>query len=380
MLLIAACAALANAASAAPWPPQTTASVVGVTIDASVVDAQGRPIPGLAASDFAVQLDGQPRRVVAATFHPSGAPLAGAVGPVFDAVTAAAPVYRLVVQPPDGTQPGQEFALSLTVSRAGASADAPRRVAAALVSVSGMLTPAASSSAASASERLRAAIASGRRQTGLAILIGRAIRRGGGAAPLALDVQIDVQGSPSEPLSALLALVDARGAVRTATPPLEARPDGTHGTNLSLPLDAGVYTLRVAVTDSAGAIGAIDAPVSARLTALGPLAASDLLRWTADGRGRRPLLVDVLSPAVATIGATLELYPAPTAAMPDDLLVKVEFAGIERIVTPEPRDGVLLAEAEFPLDRLPAGAYTMRATVTSAATVLGTVSAAVVKR
>jgi VWFA-related protein len=39
-----------------------------VTVDATVVDSQGRPIPGLGPDQFTLRVDGQPRRIVAAQF------------------------------------------------------------------------------------------------------------------------------------------------------------------------------------------------------------------------------------------------------------------------------------------------------------------------
>ena len=39
-----------------------------VTVDAAVLDGDGRPVPGLRAEDFRIQVDGRPRRIVAAQF------------------------------------------------------------------------------------------------------------------------------------------------------------------------------------------------------------------------------------------------------------------------------------------------------------------------
>src|SRR5688572_17871660 len=103
LVLLAACLAGVTAVFG-PIPAQVTAPVVGVTIDAAVVDGSGRPVPDLSAADFVVELDGRAQRVVAAAYHPAGAPMAGAIGPSFDAVTPASPVYRLVVDVPGGTQ------------------------------------------------------------------------------------------------------------------------------------------------------------------------------------------------------------------------------------------------------------------------------------
>ena len=93
------------------------------------------------------------------------------------------------------------------------------------------------------------------------------------------------------------------------------------------------------------------------------------------------------STGATTLGATLELYVGD-AGPPPDLLVKVALAPgageqpalIERIVTPEARDGRLVAEAEFPLERVNSGTYLLRAVVLSGTTTLGTTSATVIRR
>ena len=381
ILVLAACVAVATA--------QTTATLIGVTIDVAVLDVKGQSIGGLVAEDFSVQLDGQPRRIVTAVYHPAGAPMAGAVGPVFDAVTGATPIYRLVVQPPDGTTAGRDFAVGINVNRAGAKLQVPSRAAAAPLSVTGTTRAAAAASnpPASIAERLRASIATGRADSGLPIAFGYAVRRGDDPARLTLDVQIEVGGRAKPPLEALLGLVDPRGAVRTATPQIETANDGSFRVDLSLPIEAGTNKVRFAVADAATAMGSIDIPVTARLTPMGGWLTSDLLRWTASGDARKPMLIRELPAGMTAIGVTLELYRAAAASSAADLLVKVELTGsdpaaalIERVVTPEERGEALIADAEFPLARLGAGAYTIRATVSSASTVLGAVSTTFVKR
>src|SRR5690349_14284813 len=39
-----------------------------VTVDAAVLDGDGRPVPGLGAADFQIDVDGRPRRIVSAQF------------------------------------------------------------------------------------------------------------------------------------------------------------------------------------------------------------------------------------------------------------------------------------------------------------------------
>ena len=60
---------LAAAALTAQQPPQTPvfrSSIEVTSVDVGVVDRDGKPITGLTASDFTVQIDGAPRRVLSA--------------------------------------------------------------------------------------------------------------------------------------------------------------------------------------------------------------------------------------------------------------------------------------------------------------------------
>jgi VWFA-related protein len=67
MALVLAATATASGAARQQAPVFRT-SVDLVTIDASVVDSQGRPIGGLGSDQFSLKVDGQPRRIVAVQF------------------------------------------------------------------------------------------------------------------------------------------------------------------------------------------------------------------------------------------------------------------------------------------------------------------------
>jgi VWFA-related protein len=62
-------------------PPRFTASIDLVSVDVNVVDADGRPIRDLAAQDFVVTVDGQPRTIASAQFVSLTAPPAADVPP-----------------------------------------------------------------------------------------------------------------------------------------------------------------------------------------------------------------------------------------------------------------------------------------------------------
>jgi hypothetical protein len=348
-----------------------------VTIEVSVVARGGRPVPGLTAADFEVKLDDRVAPIRAVTYLQVADKMTGAVGPSFDAVTpAVSAVYRLTIDVPPNTNPGREFSLSAIVRRPGVSVFANRRAVAAVpgtaVAAATAPRPAPVKTAPSTEEQLRSAIATGRTLQGVTIAMDRTLRRASDRGQVAIDVEVEIPSSVKGPITLAFGVVDATGAVRSGRKEVPAASDGSpYRLSFSLPVAPGTYKLRLAAADAAGAVGAQESIVDARLAAMGPFTTSDLLQ-SRDG---------------ARLATVLELYPIAGAAVPADVVVKIELAAagnqtpeIERLVTPEPRDGMLVAEAEFALDKLTAGAYAVRATVISGATVLGTASAAFTKR
>jgi hypothetical protein len=152
--------------------------------------------------------------------------------------------------------------------------------------------------------------------------------------------------------------------------------------------------LRVAVADTAGALGALDIPVDAVLNEMGPLAASDLMTAWVDATGQPHLFALEDLPSTATsLQALLELYaPAGGAsglldAMKNDVQVEITLTKIgatdpvdERSVVPQMSSGVLRAIAEFPTDDLSPGTYRLRARVETGGKVVGTAIATITKR
>ena len=382
-------------------------SIVIESADASLSD-EGRRDPGNAPQqtdmgasqrrreDDALFLNGAKTvadNVGAAVHH-----VVGSADPFFARVQrAAAAVYRIAVEPPADTRAGKDFALSARVKRAGVTTLANRRAFA------GMPTAAPPSAlpvtrrtdppaGMTVDEQLRYAIATGRPQRGLPMQLGRTLRRGSDATQVSLDVAIEIPAAAKLPLSAVVGVVDSGGAIRSASKQIDAAAqDGVYRIDFSLALAPGAYKLRFAAADAAGTIGAMESAIKVELAAMGPLVASDLLRWTAGAEDqRRALMMDTVPAGASTLGALLELYPTDGASPPADLVVKIALtpaeagqpalAAIERIVTPESRDGVLVAEAEFPLSRMASGTYALRAVVQSGPTVLGTASATVIKR
>ena len=282
--------------------------------------------------------------------------------------TAASAVYRLAVEVPPDTTPGKDFTLAARVLKTGLTARANRHAVAALPSTAPATAPTPAAPALlSPAEQMRRAVASGRVLNGVDVSIEPFVRRGADPAHIAIDVTIAVSGAARAPVSTMFGLVDAGGTIRTSDKTLEA-PDAGGGYRLAftVPVVPGSYRLRVAAADAGGAVGSAESAVDATLTKMGTLETSGIAIAALPGPRRGVL-------------AAVELYPSDTP--PADVLVKMTLvsgadATVERVVVPEMVDGVLRAEAEFLLDTLPPGRYTVRAAVLSGATLLGTLTRA----
>jgi hypothetical protein len=381
------------AAVSTPSGGQSQAAVPVVTIEVTVLARDGRPVPGLTIADFEIKLDGRVEPVRDLTYLQVPG-MAGAVGPSFDAVTpAVSSVYRLVIGAPPDTEPGREFALGASVRKPGVSVLTNARAVAATpgapAAPATVPKPAPPKAVVSIDEQLKTAIATGRALRGLTIALRPSVGRAPDAGQVLIDVHAEVPPRAKGPLTAIFGVVDAAGSIRSGRRQIDAAAEGApYQLSFSLPVAPGTYKLRFAVADATGAMGATESVVEARLRSMGPFLASDLRRFTTGaGSPPRPLTGEELPSGATGLSAVLELYPVAGAAVPADVLVKIDLlaAGdqtpvIERVVTAEPRDDMLVGEAEFPLERLPAGAYSLTATVLSGAAVLGTTSATFAKR
>ena len=79
--LVGALVAASAVVPAALQQPTFRSGVELITVDAAVLDREGRPVPALAAADFRIEVDGRPRRVVSAQFVDQAAPLNPPIGP-----------------------------------------------------------------------------------------------------------------------------------------------------------------------------------------------------------------------------------------------------------------------------------------------------------
>ena len=359
-------------------------SVLMATPDISLADAGRRPTPTNSPrqvdtgapqrrrEDNAMLLNGA--RTTADMAGGEFYQITGAPDRFFDRVrTTSSAVYRLAVEVPPDTAAGKDFALAArVVKRQGLTVRVNRHAVAALPAATATAATSAPAPAASSrafvppAEQIKRAIASGRALTGIGISIERAVRRAADPAQVSIDVVIAVSPEAKAPLNTMFGLVDAGGAIRASDKTLDAPdPGGGYRLAFSVPVAPGAYRLRFAAADATGAVGAVESAVDATLTTMGPLQASGIA-------------IDPLPGSRRGILSAIELYPTAAAAPPDVIVKMALVSGadpaVERVIVPETIDGVLRAEAEFLLDALPPGAYTLRATVLSGTTVLGTLT------
>jgi VWFA-related protein len=293
------------------------------------------------------------------------------------AAVAGSALYRLGVETPADAPEGRAFSVSTSVRRSGVTVQANRQAV--------MPGPAP---AVSTEAQLTAAISEGQPFFGVPIRLAIAKRRAA-SGQIELVVGVDVPASVPGPLTMAFGVVGEKGELRTGKTPLAAPPDGSnYRFTFPYPVAAGKYHLRFAVTDATGGIGSVDVPVDAHLGTVGTLNASDVLTWWTDKAGKSQFLaLDEVPAGVATLGAGLELYPPPGTAFPADLKVKLTLiptgtsaALLDRDATAVVGNDTLRADTQLPLDGVPAGSYTLRATVTAEGKTLGTVAAVIKKK
>jgi len=309
--------------------------------------------------------------------------------PFFDRVRAAsAAVYRLGIEPSADLDPSRITSVEAKVNRRGVLVHANRHGVA----------PASSALAAAeptVDDRLKAAIGQGQSHGAVPLRVATALRRSADGATLDLSVNAEVAAATRGPLVAMFGLVkegDTLGAMTSGRREITAASaDGPFRLSVSLPVSEGAYRLRVAVADATGALGALDVPVDAALSTMGPFAASDLMTAWVDGKGQAHLLAMEEVPAAATsLQAVLELYAPPGGApgvleaLKGDTQVELTLTKLgdtepveERDVIPQLAGSVLRVMAEFALDDLPAGTYRLRARVRAGGQVAGAAIATV---
>ena len=130
---------------------------------------------------------------------------------------------------------------------------------------------------------------------------------------------------------------------------------------------------------------ALDQDVAANLTDLGDYVASDLLTsWSVENEPPRFLALDALPQTAKNMHVSLVLYPSPSAGGSVRVRLTVTAAGAtdpltEQDLIPTSEGDALRILAALPVEALPPGDYTIRATILDGAITLGTLSRSVHK-
>jgi VWFA-related protein len=321
--------------------------------------------------------------------------IVGSPDPFFKRVTvASSAVYRLAVEPPADTKPGREFSLVATVRPSGLTTLANKRAMA--VEPASTATAAAPpkaappASAGTVEDQLRAAMNAGRAFDRVPISLASALRRAADPAQIEIGISVQIPAAAKGPLTAVFGVVDEAGKLRSGRRTIDAPAGGeSYRLAFSVPVAPGAYQLRFAVADAEGQVGAVSRPVRAELAAMGPFTASDLqTTWVDQAEKEQSEFPgpQELTATAKALNVALDLYAAAGAAPPRDVLVKVVFGpagqdpSIERIVVPVNDNGSFRVEAQFPLDRVTPGAYSVQASVLVDGTIIGTKAAAITIR
>ena len=307
----------------------------------------------------------------------------------FDRVAiASSAVYRLGVEPLANTVAGREFTVSATVKRRGLTVLANRHAIAPDAAAAAAAALTAAPKAMSIEDRLRLAIGAGERHRAIPIRMETTLRRSATAGQIDASVHIVIPATATGPLTLMFGAFDAAGGTRSGSREASRPADGgDYRLSFVIPISAGTHRLRLAAADRTGAIGSVEGVVNAALDALGPFTASDVILMAEDASGRAQPAAIELAPGTRSVQAGIELYGRPGAAEAGDVNVLMSVTSddprqpaLEQDIVPVREGEILRAAAAFPVTELPAGRYTVRATVLVDGKAVGSKRLAIVKK
>lgn len=309
----------------------------------------------------------------------------GQPAPFFTRVrTASAAVYRLGIEPAADADPARITSVDAKVNRRGVFVHANRHGVA----------PAAAALAASeptVDDRLKAAVGQGQSHGAVPLRVATSVRRSAGSQTVDVNINAAMPSTIAGPLIGMFGLArvpapgEPLGAMTSGRGVISKAADGSFQWSVAVPTAPGSYLLRVAVADAAGALGALEVPIDAELTPMGPFVASDIITAWVDAAGQAHVVaLDALPPAATSLQVLFELYaPAGGAAsvletLKDDVQVEVSVTRVgdsepvdAREVVPRFAEGVLRTITEFATDDWRTGTYHIRARVRTGDQVVG---------
>ena len=304
----------------------------------------------------------------------------GTPDPSFDRVIlASSAVYRLGVELPAGTAPGKDLSVTASVKRPGVTAKANRFAVAggpdpepsvpAAPSAPAPIKPLTGQVPASFDDVLKGALSSSASTSDVPIRIAASLRRSSSAAgQVDVSVNVALPASVTGPVTTFIGIVDANGAIRNSRRVLEPSPGADYAVPFLFPLVPGDYRIRFVAADATGAIGSIELPLSAKLSAFGEFTSSDVLTWVVDAANKAQLFaIEDVPQGAASLNASIELYPAgPMPGEPPTVKWTLLREGESKPIAEEegparPSATLMRADVEFPFAALPAGLYVVRA-------------------
>jgi VWFA-related protein len=288
--------------------------------------------------------------------------------------TAMSAYYRLGVEVP-ADRADSRVTVSVEVARDGVTVAARRSA----------MVPDEARAEMTIDEALRLAATRGEYWRDVPVTVAVAARQEAGVDGLQLGVHLTVPRDVPGPVQVVMAVVDEAGAVvwtgqGDMDVPAGSDEDYTRSTTVAVP--EGTYRVRAAVADAAERLGMAERTVAARLHAFGAVRVSDIFSSWAGATDTYRFTLDRLPAEAELLHAEIEVYPADPATLAP-LVVTWTLAPadggepfVERESDVEAEDGVLKAITELPIFDLEPGLYTLRATLSSAGTPLGTITSA----
>jgi VWFA-related protein len=199
--------------------------------------------------------------------------------------------------------------------------------------------------------------------------------------------EIDRSLNPDAKLAVAYALVSARGEVVSSQIETEIqsplKPNRTQAYFGAIEADPGIYTLKLAVVDSAGKRGSVEHTFRAQLASAGQIRITDLLLAEVGAGGAQGLTPAVSADLTGDILQTyVELYsdaaePLRNATAVIEVAETEDGRALDTAVArfqPEGEPLRRVAEASVPIAFLPPGQYVARAVVSAGGRKLGQVS------
>ena len=235
--------------------------------------------------------------------------------------------------------------------------------------------------------QLRAIVSEGAAHYAVPVVVTPLVRRhpSGGALELGLHVEVP-DGTPPPLDVAFAVLGDAGRVVQSGRLRVERTSGGERRAfSLAVPVPPGHYRLRMGVADGTGNVGSSEQLVTARLTKMGGLMASQLFARATGSNGAIVVSGDQIPESATQLEVGMELYrdsASPAGVVREAKITLLTDAGVaveSRTVPLAASETSWNAGVRVPLERLPAGRYAMSFALLEAGVTVASVSRGIMK-